>query len=125
MGKLAPVVSETERQPTGEEMAEILERVAASARSPRGIARALADVLHVLRQCAWVEGDLWMELAADAERVSVHLFMDRGARRDRALPVVVLPISLAELEPALEREAALFAPLAMHRSSTFSTGIDH
>jgi hypothetical protein len=118
MGKLAALPDGSARvvdaeQPTGDEMAAILERVAASARSARGMATALADVMRVLRHCAWLGGNLRMELAGDAEAVAVHVYADQGAVRERVLRPVMLAVSLDELDVALQGMAGLFAPLRM------------
>jgi hypothetical protein len=101
------------RSPTQAEMSAALSEIAASRRSAGEIATALGDLVGVLWTCAWLEGDLRMELEGDPMGVTLALYTEQGAVRERALPAVTLPIALDELDVALQAAHGRMAPLRM------------
>jgi hypothetical protein len=100
-----------ERAPTREEMTELLKSVAATARPRRSSLRALAQVVRVLRRCPWLDGELRMELAPDGEQTAVHLYVERGAIRERVLVPVHFPLAFEEVDWGVAEVPELFAPL--------------
>lgn len=103
----------SEESPTQDEMGAMLARVATSARSAEGIAKALSGVVGMLLRCSWLEGALRMELVGDPQSVTVHFYTEQGSVRERALTAATFAISLDELDVALQGASALFAPLRL------------
>jgi hypothetical protein len=113
MGKLAVAVDYTdpqaeagstlERAPTREEMSELLEAVALASHPVKGRLKALAHVVRVLSRCPWIDGTVSVELVGASSETTVHVFAERGGRRERALPSAVLQVPLHELRAALQR----------------------
>jgi len=103
-----------EASPTREEMTAIFERFAGAVPSTAAlVVAALADASQTLRSCAWLEGELRIELAGEADGVTVHLYTEQGGLRERVLAPVTVTITLDELDVALQAAQGLFAPLRM------------
>ena len=108
--------AQVERAPTRDEMASLLQSVAATARPRRSSLRALVQVLEVLQRCPWVEGELRMELAAAAAgKTLVQVVTEHGGVRERVLPTVTFPLPFEEVDWALAETPDLFAPLRLRR----------
>lgn len=105
-----------ERSPTRDEMASLLQNVAATARPRRSSLRALVQVIAVLQRCPWVEGELRMELVpAAAGQTLVQVHTENGGVRERLLPSVTFPLPFEEIEWAVAETPDLFAPLRLLR----------
>jgi hypothetical protein len=102
-----------ERSPTKDEMGALLVRIGASPQSALGIVASLADAVRALRGCAWLDGEPGMELTSEPGGVTVQLYAEQGAVRERVLPPMTIPLPLDELDVAAQGAPELFAPLRM------------
>lgn len=101
------------RSPTRDEVGAALAALAAAPGSAEEIAVRLSELVDMLRDSAWLDGELRIEVAREGMGASVNLYVEQGAVRERALPAAVFAIPLDELDVALQASQLLFAPMRM------------
>jgi hypothetical protein len=103
-----------------EEAAAILSRIAEMPPSAR-MSKAFLGLVGRLATpaCAWLEGDLAVELFDEEGGTKVRVMSEIGAGlRERVLPIVVLAMPLADLVAAFEKRADLATFLRLERVSS-------
>lgn len=107
--------AESERAPTRDEMTALLWSAVAEVRPRASSLKVLANLVRVLQRCPWVDGDLRMELEADADQTIVHLYTEHGGVRERVLPSAGLPLPFGEIDWSMAETPDFFAPLRLLR----------
>jgi hypothetical protein len=102
------------------ECAALLQRIAADP-SARSAARALLELVGRLATpaCAWLEGELAVELFEENEGMKVRVMSELGAGlRERVLPAITIGLALDDLLVIFEKRRYLTALLRVERVSS-------
>jgi hypothetical protein len=94
-------------------MERLLARAAEIGRPGEGCPKILPALARLADDgCAWVEGDVRIELSGDDARTELAVFADHGfGIRERLLPTVTFRVPLGEFVQAITLDPELIAPL--------------
>jgi hypothetical protein len=104
---------------SGDSTRALLARLAALSAPNTGCAKALLLYARMATTaCAWIDGDLVIELVATGDTTVVEAATDLGGGlRERALPTLTLKAPLAEFARAISRVPHMIAPLSIQAQS--------
>jgi hypothetical protein len=104
---------------SGESTRALLTRLASLSAPNSGCAKVLLLFARMATTaCAWIDGDLVIELVAKGDATVAEAATDLGGGlRERALPTATLKAPLAEFTRAIDRVPHMIAPLSIQSKS--------
>lgn len=104
---------------SGSSTRALLARLASLSAPNTGCAKVLILFARMATTaCAWIDGDLVIELVAQGDTTLIEAATDLGGGlRERALPTVTLRAPLAEFTRAIDRVPHMIAPLSIRAKS--------
>lgn len=104
---------------SGDSTRALLARLASLSAPNTGCAKVLLLFARMATTaCAWIDGDLVIELVAKGDATAIEAATDLGGGlRERALPSLTLRAPLAEFTRAIDRVPHMIAPLSIQAKS--------